>query len=67
MLRCGGGGVAVVGPSPVPVRFSRQSPWVLGSTADRSKQMAAMAGAICGAKVSSGPVFSGDRGGNLAR
>ena len=51
-------GAAVAGPSPVPVLLLEQSPWVLGST-DGSKQTAAMAGAICGPKVSKAQCFRG--------
>ena len=59
-------GAAVAGPSPVPVLLLEQSPWVLGST----EQIKADGGDGPGdlrAESFEGPVFSGDRGGNLAR
>ena len=59
-------GAAVAGPSPVPVLLLEQSPWVLGST----EQIKADGGDGRGdlrAESFEGPVFSGDRDGNLAR
>ena len=60
-LRCCG-----AGPSPVPVLLLEQSPWVLGST-DRIKADGGDGWGGLRGESFGGPVFSGDRGGNLAR
>jgi hypothetical protein len=59
-------GAAVAGPSPVPVLLLEQSPWVLGST-DRIKADGGDGRGDLRAESFERPVFSGDRGGNLAR
>jgi len=59
-------GAAVAGPSPVPVLLLEQSPWVLGSTEQIKADSGDGRGDLRGESFG-GPVFSGDRGGNLAR
>jgi len=56
----------VAGPSPVPVLLLEQSPWVLGSTEQIKADSGDGRGDLRGESFG-GPVFSGDRGGNLAR
>ena len=59
-------GAAVAGPSPVPVLLLEQSPWVLGSTEQIKADGGDGRGDLRGESFER-PVFSGDRGGNLAR
>jgi hypothetical protein len=59
-------GAAVAGPSPVPVLLLEQSPWVLGSTEQIKADGGDGRGDLRGESFG-GPVFSGDRDGNLAR
>ena len=59
-------GAAVAGPSPVPVLLLEQSPWVLGST-DRIKADGGDGRGDLRAESFERTVFSGVRGGNLAR
>ncbi len=56
----------MAGPSPVPVLLLEQSPWVLGSTEQIKADGGDGRGDLRGESFG-GPVFSGDRGGNLAR
>ena len=59
MLRCGG--VAVVGPSPVPVRLLEAAPWVLGIDCRQQSRWRRWPGRFPGRKFRAASVCGGSR------